>query len=155
MIGAAVPLNAILKAPRTGGARTAVTAVLGCLLQVVQLLTDEANITLVPSNLSITSLNFYRGDATAAAAFLRKRVFALVAVNPWLCARAVKRPGAPWHNCCELWVPLRPNHKRVLVELVSETLAPGMVRCWPRESFARASTASELDTFPHEKAFQQ
>jgi hypothetical protein len=107
---------------------------------------------LYPSNLPITSLNFYRGDATAAAAFLRKRLFALVVVNPWLCARAVKRPGAPWYDCCELWVPLRPNPKDVLVELVSETLAPGMVRCCPRASRARASTANELNTFPNERA---
>jgi hypothetical protein len=97
-------------------------------LQVVPLLPDEANIHLVPSNLSITALSFYKGDAAAAAAFLRKRVFSLVAVNPWLCARVVKRPGSPLHACCELWVPKLADHKRVMVEMESSTLVPGMVR---------------------------
>jgi len=71
---------------------------------------------------SVNTLTFFQGDPAAAYEHLCERMNALVAANPWLCARFKRDPDMGSTNCMVLMVPKRPDWTTLLAQVCDDAM---------------------------------
>lgn len=71
---------------------------------------------------SVNTLTFFQGDPAAAHEHLCQRLKALVAANPWLCARFKRDPDMHVNNCLVLMVPKRPDWTKLLAQVCDDAM---------------------------------